>query len=129
MQSQQTLELRQRQQLALTPGLQQSIRFLQLSALELKQELAQAVLENPMLESEAEYDIDEAVSVESEAPSLTADLGEAGGAVAMPTAMATMMTDRRLQRRKPCRITSCSNLVWPVRGRAMMRWCASCCTS
>lgn len=78
MQSQQTLELRQRQQLALTPGLQQSIRFLQLSALELKQELAQAVLENPMLESEAEYDIDEAVSVESEAPSLTADLGGSG---------------------------------------------------
>ena len=73
MQSQQTLELRQRQQLALTPELQQSIRFLQLSAMELTQELAQAVLENPMLESEAEYDIDDDMSVEADAPTLTVD--------------------------------------------------------
>ena len=51
MQSQHSLELRQRQQLVLTPELQQSIRFLQLSAIELHQALAQAVLENPLLES------------------------------------------------------------------------------
>jgi RNA polymerase sigma-54 factor len=51
MQSRQSLELRQHQQLALTPQLQQSIRFLQLSAYELEQEVAQAVQENPLLES------------------------------------------------------------------------------
>src|SRR3546814_7123978 len=42
MQSRQSLELRQHQQLALTPQLQQSIRFLQLSTHELEQEVAQA---------------------------------------------------------------------------------------
>lgn len=78
MQSQQTLELRQRQQLALTPQLQQSIRFLQLSSLELSQELALAVLENPMLESESEYDTDDEFSVEPDVPSLTADWSKLG---------------------------------------------------
>lgn len=57
MQSRQSLDLRQRQQLALTPQLQQSIRFLQLSTYELSQEIAQALLDNPMLERETEYDI------------------------------------------------------------------------
>ncbi len=56
MQSRQSLELRQHQQLALTPQLQQSIRFLQLSAQEIELELAEALLENPMLEHEEEYD-------------------------------------------------------------------------
>jgi RNA polymerase sigma-54 factor len=46
----QTLQLRQSQQLALTPQLQQSIRLLQLSTLELNQELEQILAENPMLE-------------------------------------------------------------------------------
>lgn len=56
MQSRQSLELRQHQQLALTPQLQQSIRFLQLSAHELELEVAQALLDNPLLEREEEYD-------------------------------------------------------------------------
>jgi RNA polymerase sigma-54 factor len=56
MQSRQSLELRQHQQLALTPQLQQSIRFLQLSTHELELEVAQALLENPLLEREEEYD-------------------------------------------------------------------------
>lgn len=54
MQSRQSLELRQNQQLALTPQLQQSIRFLQLSAYELEQEVALAVHENPLLEAGAD---------------------------------------------------------------------------
>lgn len=58
MQSRQSLELRQHQQLALTPQLQQSIRFLQLSAHELELEVAQALLDNPLLEREEEYDTD-----------------------------------------------------------------------
>lgn len=46
----QTLQLRVSQHLALTPQLQQSIRLLQLSTLELHQELEQILSENPMLE-------------------------------------------------------------------------------
>lgn len=46
----QSLQLRLHQQLALTPQLQQSIRLLQLSTLELNQEIGQMLQENPMLE-------------------------------------------------------------------------------
>jgi RNA polymerase sigma-54 factor len=60
MQSRQFLELRQHQQLALTPQLQQSIRFLQLSTYDLEIEIAQAILENPLLEQQEEYDTDTA---------------------------------------------------------------------
>ncbi len=45
-----SLQLRQSQQLALTPQLQQSIRLLQLSTLELNQEIEQALADNPLLE-------------------------------------------------------------------------------
>jgi RNA polymerase sigma-54 factor len=45
-----SLQLRLSQQLALTPQLQQSIRLLQLSTLELNQELEQILSENPLLE-------------------------------------------------------------------------------
>src|SRR5208337_1123082 len=44
------VHLRLSQQLALTPQLQQSIRLLQLSTLELNQEIEQALQENPLLE-------------------------------------------------------------------------------
>ncbi|HYD94271.1 MAG TPA: RNA polymerase factor sigma-54 [Noviherbaspirillum sp.] len=46
----QTLQLRISQHLALTPQLQQSIRLLQLSTLELHQELEQILSDNPLLE-------------------------------------------------------------------------------
>jgi len=46
----QSLQLRTSQHLALTPQLQQSIRLLQLSTLELQQELEQFMLNNPLLE-------------------------------------------------------------------------------
>lgn len=46
----QTLQLRLSQHLALTPQLQQSIRLLQLSTIELNQELEQILQDNPMLE-------------------------------------------------------------------------------
>jgi RNA polymerase sigma-54 factor len=46
----QALQLRLSQHLALTPQLQQSIRLLQLSSLELNQEIEQALQENPLLE-------------------------------------------------------------------------------
>ena len=46
----QTLQLKLTQHLTLTPQLQQSIRLLQLSTLELNQELERFLAENPLLE-------------------------------------------------------------------------------
>src|ERR1700691_5046855 len=48
----QSLQLKLSQHLALTPQLQQSIRLLQLSTLELNQELEKFLEENPLLERE-----------------------------------------------------------------------------
>jgi RNA polymerase sigma-54 factor len=48
------LNLRQSQHLTLTPQLQQSIRLLQLSTLELNQEVEKILMENPMLEVDME---------------------------------------------------------------------------
>ncbi|HEX5207967.1 MAG TPA: RNA polymerase factor sigma-54 [Steroidobacteraceae bacterium] len=48
------LGLRLKQQLTLTPRLQQSVKLLQLSALECVQELHQAIAQNPFLEENAE---------------------------------------------------------------------------
>src|SRR5579864_6079520 len=50
-----SLQLRLSQHLALTPQLQQSIRLLQLSTLELQQEVAMAVAQNPLLENDDEW--------------------------------------------------------------------------
>ena len=51
-----SLQLKLSQHLALTPQLQQSIRLLQLSTLELEQELEKFLQENPLLERvENEY--------------------------------------------------------------------------
>src|SRR5262245_51587203 len=50
----QTLQLKLSQHLTLTPQLQQSIRLLQLSTLELNQELERFLQENPLLEREDE---------------------------------------------------------------------------
>ncbi|CAE6696194.1 RNA polymerase sigma-54 factor [Paraburkholderia domus] len=50
-----SLQLRLSQHLALTPQLQQSIRLLQLSTLELQQEVAMAISQNPLLENEDDW--------------------------------------------------------------------------
>ncbi|MFS1163148.1 RNA polymerase factor sigma-54, partial [Aeromonas salmonicida] len=47
-----TLQLRLGQSLTMTPQLQQAIRLLQLSTLELQQEIQQALDNNPLLEQE-----------------------------------------------------------------------------
>ena len=49
-----TLQFRLSQHLALTPQLQQSIRLLQLSTLELHQEVEQMLEQNPFLETDDE---------------------------------------------------------------------------
>lgn len=51
-----TLQVRLGQHLALTPQLQQSIRLLQLSTLELQQEIDQMLEQNPFLETEEEHE-------------------------------------------------------------------------
>ena len=49
-----SLQVRLSQHLALTPQLQQSIRLLQLSTLELQQEIEQMLEQNPFLEADEE---------------------------------------------------------------------------
>ncbi len=53
----QALQLRLGQQLTMTPQLQQAIRLLQLSTLELRMEVQQALDSNLMLETEEEFDL------------------------------------------------------------------------
>jgi len=67
-----SLQLKLGQHLTLTPQLQQSIRLLQLSTLELNQELEQILQDNPLLEREDE-DEDEAIRSAAEAPAHTAE--------------------------------------------------------
>jgi len=65
-----SLQLKLGQHLTLTPQLQQSIRLLQLSTLELNQELEQMLQDNPLLEREEE---DEAGFNAAEVPTHTAE--------------------------------------------------------
>ncbi|QHI98674.1 RNA polymerase factor sigma-54 [Xylophilus rhododendri] len=64
----QGLSLRVSQHLALTPQLQQSIRLLQLSTLELSQEVEQMLDENPFLEASLDEPVQDFGSVTPEAP-------------------------------------------------------------
>lgn len=72
----QTLQLRTSQHLALTPQLQQSIRLLQLSTLELHQEIEQALSDNPLLER-LDDPLDRSVRLLADGAINTAGPGEA----------------------------------------------------
>lgn len=63
-----SLQLKASQHLAMTPQLQQSIRLLQLSSVELQQEVAQALAENPMLEREEGEDNDDSPEADGSGP-------------------------------------------------------------
>ena len=54
-----SLQLKLGQQLTMTPQLQQAIKLLQLSTLDLQQEIHQAIESNPMLEFVEESDEDD----------------------------------------------------------------------
>jgi RNA polymerase sigma-54 factor len=69
----QGLSLRTSQHLSLTPQLQQSIRLLQLSTLELSQEVEQALDDNPFLELETEEAIREEFGPESAIDSIAVE--------------------------------------------------------
>ncbi|MFN3302748.1 MAG: RNA polymerase factor sigma-54 [Roseateles sp.] len=80
----QTLQVRLSQHLALTPQLQQSIRLLQLSTLELHQEVEQMLATNPLLEAEEEFSVT-TPELAANAPAETAgdsagEVGEGGDA-------------------------------------------------
>ena len=80
-----SLQLKLSQHLALTPQLQQSIRLLQLSTLELEQELENYLLENPLLErEEEEYASPRNDSSEAETPN--AESSQESEASAAPSA-------------------------------------------
>jgi RNA polymerase sigma-54 factor len=64
----QTLQLKVSQQLTLTPQLQQSIKLLQMSTLELSSELERYLLENPLLERNDGSDSSDSPAGEAEAP-------------------------------------------------------------
>src|SRR3977135_4483109 len=73
---QQTIQLKLSQHLTLTPQLQQSIRLLQLSTMELNQELEKFLAENPLLERE---------DTDGETPALPAQMkGEPAPALQAP---------------------------------------------
>jgi len=72
----QTLQLRFSQQLTMTPQLQQAIRLLQLSTLELRLEVQQVLESNLMLETEEELEL--AQEAESDAPEETEGESEGG---------------------------------------------------
>lgn len=78
-----SLQFRLSQHLTLTPQLQQSIRLLQLSTVELNQEIERVLMENPVLEREEGHDEPEfPAGVPSGAPAETpapAEAGTAGG--------------------------------------------------
>jgi len=61
-----SLQFRLSQHLLLTPQLQQSIRLLQLSTLELQQEIEQMLEQNPFLDPESEDDIASGMQLEGE---------------------------------------------------------------
>ena len=63
-----SLQVRLSQHLALTPQLQQSIKLLQLSTLEMNQEIERYLLENPLLEREDETESWRAAATAGEAP-------------------------------------------------------------
>ncbi len=65
----QSLQLRLGQQLTMTPQLQQAIRLLQLSVLDLQGELQEAVESNPMLELEEGGQESDSASMDAESPS------------------------------------------------------------
>jgi RNA polymerase sigma-54 factor len=74
------LQLRQSQQLTLTPQLQQSIRLLQLSSLDINQETARLLDENPFLEREDEDFVGYASDAAPAAPAAETGDQEAGAA-------------------------------------------------
>ena len=74
-----SLQVRLSQHLALTPQLQQSIRLLQLSTLELHQEVEQMLEQNPFLETEDDGEFFDTAPVERSKATEANDSAESAG--------------------------------------------------
>lgn len=90
-----TLQFRLSQHLTLTPQLQQSIRLLQLSTVELNQEIERMLMENPVLERE---DADDgltlpAANAAADVPALPPDSAPASGTEATETVVDNVEND------------------------------------
>jgi RNA polymerase sigma-54 factor len=88
----QTLQLRIGQQLTMTPQLQQAIRLLQLSTLELKSEVQDALESNPMLEQEdGENDLPESETSAADSAEASSDSvqGAEGSSETIPDELPT----------------------------------------
>ncbi len=84
----QSLQLKIGQSLTMTPQLQQAIRLLQLSTLELQTEIQQVLESNPMLDQE-EGGIQENDSGEAEGPDTEKSVSEAGESEEIPEELPT----------------------------------------
>ena len=90
----QSLALRQGMSLTMTPALQQAIRLLQLSSLDLQMEIQQALDSNLMLEQDGEQEQEASVEALSPAPAETAESGGGDtGLLAEVTAPETIPED------------------------------------
>jgi len=90
------LHLRQRQQLVMTPKLQQALKLLQMPAIELQQMLKQEIMENPLLEEVEEY---EEIVESSEETAETSPDGD--GAAETATAEAVVEVPEEEKETKP----------------------------
>jgi RNA polymerase sigma-54 factor len=89
----QSLQLRTSQHLALTPQLQQSIRLLQLSTLELHQELEQMLTDNPLLER-LDDALDHATRLMADGALIDAPQAELGNAIDKPQPQEAVATEQ-----------------------------------
>ncbi|HEX2794903.1 MAG TPA: RNA polymerase factor sigma-54 [Croceicoccus sp.] len=80
------LDLRQTQSLVMTPQLQQAIRLLALSNLELESFIAEAVADNPLVEVDGGGGEIETVPLAGDADPVTADMGTGEGEAALDIA-------------------------------------------
>ena len=87
-----TLQLKASQQLRLTPQLQQSIRLLQLSTLELNQEIERMLQENPLLELREEWNTS-SVSMASDYPGTASPNFEDSDSISAETQSAEVKTE------------------------------------
>lgn len=71
-----SLQLRVGQSLSMTPQLQQAIRLLQLSSLELQAEIQEALETNPLLEVEEEFELEEGGKLRGEAEQASQDISQ-----------------------------------------------------
>jgi DNA-directed RNA polymerase specialized sigma54-like protein len=99
----QGLHLKLGQQLTMTPQLQQAIRLLQLSTLDLQQEIQQALQENPMLEME-----------EDGAESADGESGEGRESVSATTGDGPLDDPERSSNARTPRPTTTSNRQCPT---------------